>query len=127
MGCLDIKGATPSGRAFEGGLCRGVPGRWCIGCLWVIGIQRVLYINNADIFVHRGLDAVGRVWDLRTGRTAMVLDGHVQGIFGIAFSPNGSVLFTLSNEAWPNVPVLVGIKLPLELAMTLSGYGICVL
>lgn len=37
----------------------------------------------------RGLDAIGRVWDLRTGRTAMVLDGHVQGIFGIDFSPNG--------------------------------------
>ena len=39
----------------------------------------------------RGLDAIGRVWDLRTGRTAMVLDGHVQAIFGIAFSPNGWV------------------------------------
>ena len=36
-----------------------------------------------------GLDAIGRVWDLRTGRTAMVLDGHVQGIFALAFSPNG--------------------------------------
>ena len=36
-----------------------------------------------------GLDAIGRVWDLRTGRTAMVLDGHVQGIYGIDFSPNG--------------------------------------
>lgn len=38
-----------------------------------------------------GLDAIGRVWDLRTGRTAMVLDGHVQGILSIAFSPNGFV------------------------------------
>ena len=38
-----------------------------------------------------GLDAIGRVWDLRTGRTAMVLDGHVQAIFSIAFSPNGCV------------------------------------
>lgn len=37
----------------------------------------------------RGLDAIGRVWDLRTGRTAMVLDGHVQAIYGIDFSPNG--------------------------------------
>lgn len=43
--------------------------------------------------VSSGLDAIGRVWDLRTGRTAMVLDGHVQAIFGIAFSPNGRVLF----------------------------------
>lgn len=36
-----------------------------------------------------GLDAIGRVWDLRTGRTAMVLDGHVQAIYSISFSPNG--------------------------------------
>ncbi len=36
-----------------------------------------------------GLDAIGRVWDLRTGRTAMVLDGHVQAIYSIGFSPNG--------------------------------------
>ena len=39
--------------------------------------------------MYSGLDAIGRVWDLRTGRTAMVLDGHVQGLYAIAFSPNG--------------------------------------
>ena len=43
---------------------------------------------------HSGLDAIGRVWDLRTGKTAMVLDGHVQGIFAIAFSPNGYQIAT---------------------------------
>lgn len=43
---------------------------------------------------HSGLDAIGRVWDLRTGRTAMVLDGHVQGIYSIAFSPTGYQLAT---------------------------------
>lgn len=36
-----------------------------------------------------GLDSVGRVWDLRTGRSAMVLDGHVQALFAMSFSPNG--------------------------------------
>lgn len=41
--------------------------------------------------IHSGLDAIGRVWDLRTGRTAMVLDGHVEGILSMAFSPNGYV------------------------------------
>ena len=47
--------------------------------------------RESDLIVvfHRGLDAIGRVWDLRTGKTAMVLDGHVQGIFSISFSPNG--------------------------------------
>ena len=43
----------------------------------------------AFILIHSGLDAIGRVWDLRTGRTAMVLDGHVEGILTMAFSPNG--------------------------------------
>ena len=41
------------------------------------------------ILVHSGLDAIGCVWDLRTGRTTIVLDGHVEGILTMAFSPNG--------------------------------------
>lgn len=49
---------------------------------------------QTDFELYRGLDAIGRVWDLRTGRTAMVLDGHVQGIFSIAFSPNGYQIAT---------------------------------
>lgn len=38
-----------------------------------------------------GFDAIGRVWDLRTGRTAMVLDGHVKEILAMDFAPNGWV------------------------------------
>ena len=45
-----------------------------------------------------GLDAIGRVWDLRTGRTAMVLDGHVEAIFSISFSPNGYQIATGSGD-----------------------------
>ena len=36
-----------------------------------------------------GLDAIGRVWDLRTGRTAMDLNGHILAIYAMDFSPNG--------------------------------------
>ena len=36
-----------------------------------------------------GFDAIGRVWDIRTGRTAMVLDGHVKEILSMDFAPNG--------------------------------------
>jgi len=48
------------------------------------------------VLLYRGLDAIGRIWDVRTGRTAMVLDGHVQAIFALAFSPNGFGCFIQS-------------------------------
>lgn len=52
-------------------------------------LRSVQGLDMRNIF--SGLDSIGRVWDLRTGKTAMVLDGHVQPIYAIAFSPNGYV------------------------------------
>ena len=37
----------------------------------------------------RGLDSFGRIWDLRTGRCVMFLEGHLKEIYSINFSPNG--------------------------------------
>ncbi len=31
----------------------------------------------------------GRLWDLRSGNSIMVLEGHVRGILSMDFSPNG--------------------------------------
>ena len=45
---------------------------------------------------HSGFDAIGRVWDTRTGRTAMVLDGHVKEILSMDFAPNGYVPLSFS-------------------------------
>lgn len=45
-----------------------------------------------------GLDAVGRVWDLRTGRSALTMEGHVSDILGIEFSPNGYQIATGSAD-----------------------------
>ena len=42
-------------------------------------------------FFCRGLDAFGRVWDLRTGRCIMFMEGHLKSLYGIDFSPNGYV------------------------------------
>jgi WD40 repeat protein len=39
------------------------------------------------------MDAYGRVWDLRTGRCIMFLEGHLKPIISIDFSPNGFVKF----------------------------------
>lgn len=63
-----------------------------------LGQLSVFNPRSTDILIHfeyRGLDAIGRVWDLRTGKTAMVLDGHIQAIFATAFSPNGFGCFSL--------------------------------
>lgn len=37
------------------------------------------------------MDAIGRLWDLRTGRSAMALQGHIKEIVGLDWSPNGLV------------------------------------
>jgi WD40 repeat protein len=34
-------------------------------------------------------DCVGRVWDLRSGKCILVLQGHVKQILGIDFNPTG--------------------------------------
>lgn len=39
----------------------------------------------------RGLDAFGRVWDLRTGRCIMFLEGHQKAIHTVGWHMNGLV------------------------------------
>ncbi|KAJ3257729.1 hypothetical protein HK103_004356 [Boothiomyces macroporosus] len=41
-----------------------------------------------------GYDAIGRVWDLRTGRSIMVLKSHIKPILALNWSPNGYQLAT---------------------------------
>ncbi|KAF3204203.1 hypothetical protein TWF679_009941 [Orbilia oligospora] len=69
---------------------------------WDGGI-RLLSVPNMDILrTLRGhtdrVDAIGRVWDLRTGRTIMILDGHIKEIHGLAFSPNGYQIVSTSGD-----------------------------
>lgn len=45
-----------------------------------------------------GLDSFGRVWDLRTGRCVMFLEGHLSSVFGVDFSPNGFQIATASQD-----------------------------
>uniref|UniRef100_A0A9I9DKM0 Uncharacterized protein n=1 Tax=Cucumis melo TaxID=3656 RepID=A0A9I9DKM0_CUCME len=40
------------------------------------------------------LDALACVWDLRTGRSVLALEGHVKPVLGVSFSPNGYHLAT---------------------------------
>jgi WD40 repeat protein len=91
---------------------------------------RRLYIANVENWTNSGLDAIGRVWDLRSGRTAMVLDGHVKDILAIDFSPNGCAWISL-NLSLPRLParvfiesMIIGIKLLQDPMMIRYEFGI---
>ena len=45
-----------------------------------------------------GLDAYGRMWDLRSGKCVMLLGGHSGNVLGIDFSPNGVSVATGSED-----------------------------
>ena len=38
-----------------------------------------------------GLDAFGRIWDVRIGKAIQLLRGHVKQILAVDFAPNGFV------------------------------------
>ena len=40
------------------------------------------------------MEAVGRIWDLRSGKCILVLQGHVKSVLAIDFSPNGFHIVT---------------------------------
>lgn len=52
-------------------------------------VYAIAFQEDGALVCTGGLDAIGRVWDLRSGKTAMVLDGHVKDILAIDFAPNG--------------------------------------
>jgi len=52
--------------------------------VYCIGFQ-----NDGALAVTGGKDSFGRIWDLRTGRCIMFLEGHLKSILGVDWSPNG--------------------------------------
>lgn len=51
-----------------------------------------------NVMLRSGLDAIGRVWDMRTGRSSMTLEGHMKDILGLDWSPNGYHLASASAD-----------------------------
>ena len=43
---------------------------------------------------YSAMDGCGRLWDLRSGKCILLMDGHQSGVLGVDFSPNGYVMIT---------------------------------
>lgn len=78
----------------------------------------------------RGLDSFGRVWDLRTGRCVVFLEGHLKEIYSVNFSPNGSANHRQEWNAWPirdeqneTLTFFSGITWQLEVVITPVRFG----
>lgn len=52
----------------------------------IVKMNILLILGN---FSSRGLDAYGRVWDLRSGRCVMFLEGHLKPVLAVDFSDDG--------------------------------------
>nr|XP_056722251.1 coronin-7 [Euleptes europaea] len=52
----------------------------------------------ADVLASSSYDLSVRIWDVRSGRQALLLNGHKDQIFGIAWSPNGRRLATVCKD-----------------------------
>ena len=70
-------------------------GRWLLQGVFPLSLRQLAQLSLRTVLVESfqliasGFDGIGRVWDLRTGRTAMVLDGHIKEILAMDFAPNG--------------------------------------
>lgn len=53
---------------------------------------------DGGIFCLGGLDAVARIWDLRSGRSICTLQKHIKGIYSMDWAPNGYHLATASGD-----------------------------
>lgn len=61
-------------------------------------VHAIAFQIDGSVALTGGHDAFGRVWDLRTGRCIMFLDGHMGKIYAVDFSPNGYHMITGSED-----------------------------
>ncbi|KAL9086949.1 MAG: hypothetical protein Q9159_003911 [Coniocarpon cinnabarinum] len=55
---------------------------------------------NGSLLLSGGADAHGRIWDLRTGRTIMLLSGHMREIHSSSWAPDGFRAITGSADGF---------------------------
>ncbi|RMZ56887.1 hypothetical protein APUTEX25_002976, partial [Auxenochlorella protothecoides] len=61
-------------------------------------VYAIAFQGDGALAATGGMDATGRLWDLRTGRNIMKLEGHVKSILAADFSPNGYHVATGSED-----------------------------
>jgi U4/U6 small nuclear ribonucleoprotein PRP4 len=61
-------------------------------------VYSIAFQCDGSLSASGGMDCIGRLWDLRTGRNIMNLDGHVKPILALDFSPNGYQIITGSMD-----------------------------
>ena len=54
----------------------------------------ISFQRDGSLVATTGMDSLGRVWDLRTGKCVMVLEGHVKDVLCVDWSPDGHTLAT---------------------------------
>ncbi len=68
------------------------------------GVYAVSFNTDGSLIASAGLDSIGRIWDLRSGRTVMILDGpldgHIKPIYGLDWGADGHRLLTASADGW---------------------------
>ena len=61
-------------------------------CMWVCALyacQSVYVFFITTMASCSAMDGCGRLWDLRSGKCILLMDGHQNGVLGVDFSPNG--------------------------------------
>ena len=61
-------------------------------------VYSLAFQGDGSLAASGGMDAVGRVWDVRSGRNIMTLEGHVKAILALDFSPCGYQLASGSED-----------------------------
>ena len=62
------------------------------------GMGQCLHDLVTEVVSDQSVASVGRVWDVRTGRSITTLQGHVKGILSMDFSPDGYHIATGSED-----------------------------
>ena len=54
-------------------------------------VYDISFHADGSLCASSALDGCARLWDLRTGKCILLMDGHLKGVLAVQFSSNGYV------------------------------------